>query len=217
MTTATVLASVRTLLDEANASYWENTEVYQSLTDAQNAMCGLALSVYQTKLNATSNGDVDIPLILEPLHTTKSGTLPFGQDTITLPNPVLSVISVQYNPNATTPLYPVRMRERSEASVFQKSNSYLGSIGNDYYVRFKGNIILIFETASAFDYAGYSIEIIAQPIDISASVDPILPDITQLSLVEFAFSKLLAKDQRTQESSDAFNKFMSLSQPLVIL
>jgi hypothetical protein len=215
MISADVLARTRLLLDEAIASYWTDDEVYSSLTDAQNAICGLALSVYDMKVKVSN--DASIPFVLEPLHSVKTGTIALGINTTTLPLPILLLISLQYNPSATTPLYPVRMRNISNAGQFQKSNSYLGNVGTDYFATLTSNKVLTFETMSTYDYAGYSAEVISQPLDINSGTNPSIPDITQNALAYFAFSQLLAKDQRSEESIKAFNMFMQLSQPLVTL
>jgi hypothetical protein len=131
--------------------------------------------------------------------------------------PILALISAKYNSNTITPLYPVIMRGVAGANIFQQNNSYLLNTGTTYFAKLTLNKVLTFETLSTNNSASYLLEYISQPIDISVSINPVLPDITMDSMAQFAFSQLLSKDQRAEESANAFKVFMQLSQPLVIL
>ena len=306
MTTANLLARLRTLLDESSASYWTDTECYQALSDGQSAVTNIALSVYRAKKMMLANEDVKLPYILNELYQERSGTLGTGQTTlvwnttaigqvstavvndggttgyvagdliqvsgagghncilqvqtvsggavltfsivyggtgystatgisttkitgsgdntftvdvtsVTPSNSVLELIWITYNAAGSTPLYPVRFRHESSGGKFQKTNSYLTTVSTDYYATFSNNNTIVFETASTSNSATWNAGVIPVLTDIDASHNPSLPDITLESVAQFAFAKLLSKDQRDDESKSAFQKFLQLSQTLVTL
>ena len=122
MTNASLLARLRTMLDEASAAYWTDTEAYQALTDGQNALVAMAVSQYlqsMEKLVGTGTyahlveiqkEEIDVPYILQGLYSMQSGTVPSGNSSASFSGTVLTLIWALYNPGAATPLYPIRLR-----------------------------------------------------------------------------------------------------------
>jgi hypothetical protein len=154
---------------------------------------------------------------LSPLYSVLTGTIASAATSVTLANAILELISLKYNSATTTPLYSVRMRNLSSANIFQQDNSFLASSGTNYFAKFSNNKIITFETASTNNSATYSAEVIAEPTDIDANTNPVLPDITRDAMAYFAFGQLLAKDQRSTEADTALKTFFNLSQSLVAL
>jgi hypothetical protein len=201
------------ILEVASANYWTDTEIYASLTDGQEALCNLALSVYRAKKQA--DPDTPVPYLLQPLYDIIATTLGTGHSSIALSNPVLELISLKYNHNAASPLYSVRFRNLSSAAIFQQDNTYLSITGTEYYARFYNNDTISLETASTSAASAYSAEVLIEPTDITASVDPIIPDVARDAIAYFAFSQMLSKDQRSQEAQQALQVFFQLSQSLI--
>ena len=201
------------ILEVSSANYWTDTEIYASLTDGQEAICNLALSVYRAKKQA--DPDTPIPYILSPLYSIIATTLGTGKSSISLTYPVLELISLKYNHNAATPLYSVRFRNLSSAAIFQQDNTYLSITGTEYYAQFYNNDTIALETASTNAASAYSAEVLTEPTDISSSVDPVIPAIARDAIAYFAFSQMLSKDQRSQEAQQALQVFFQLSQPLI--
>ena len=62
MTSTVMLAAMRTLLEEASASFWTDAECYAALADAQNEIIKELISVYKMKRTQISGMVKDIPL-----------------------------------------------------------------------------------------------------------------------------------------------------------
>jgi hypothetical protein len=202
------------ILAVSEATYFTNTEIYQALTDGQNSLCSIAVAAYKSRKNSVGL-DIEVPYILQPLYTTLSGTVTSGTNTITLTNPIFELLSLAYNSNSSTPLYPVRFRNVSGANIFQQANDFLPNMGTYYYAKFYSNKVIALETASTNNASAYMAEIIGQPVDIDASNNPSLPDVAMSVIAQFAFSQLLSKEKRLEEAKNAFGAFIKLSQPLV--
>lgn len=214
MTSANLLARLRTLLDEASASYWTDTEAYAALADGQNAVVTIALGVLRASRMAKPNGDVALPFVLKPLYAVQTGTVASGQSAATLTGNVLEVLWVTYNSATGTPLYPVRIRHNSYASQFQKANTYLvaSTTTNEYYAQITNLTTITFETASTNNAAAYNVGLLSQATDIASGQNPVLPDEAVPAILMFAFARLLNKDQRLEEAVEAFKEFVSLAQ-----
>jgi len=216
MTGPNLLARLRTLLDEASASFWTDAEAYAALADGQNAVIALALGVYRAKKFATPNQDIPLSPLLQTLYSTQTATVASGASTASLTGTVLELVWVKYNSAAGSPLYPARVRFHSPASEFKAANSFLVATiaSGEYYIRF-ANPVITFETASTNNAAAWIAGVLTQPTDIGASQASVIPDSAVEAIVEFAFARCLSKDQRTQESQEAFSKFIKLTQGVI--
>lgn len=216
MTGANLLARLRTLLDEASASFWTDTEAYAALADGQNAVIALSLGVYRAKKSSLLNQDVPLPLVLQALYATQTATVNSGASSASLSGTVLELVYLKYNHSAVSPLYPARLRNFSPASEFKAANSFLVATpsSGEYYIRFN-NPTITFETASTDNAATWIAGVLSQPTDIGASQASVIPDTCVPAIVQFAFARMLSKDQRVQESQDAFGKFMQSAQAVI--
>src|SRR3990167_2843854 len=213
MTGPNLLARLRTLLDEASASFWTDAEAYAALADGQNAVIYLALGLYRAKKFAIHNQDVPLSPLLQPLFTTVTATVNSGLSTATLSAVPLELIWLKYNHNAGTPLYPARVRFQSPASEFKAANSFLvaTTASGEYYIRFT-NPVITFDTASTNNAATYLAGVLAQATDIGASQASVIPDNCVPAILQFAFARCLSKDLRTSDSQAAFNSFIQFAQ-----
>lgn len=213
MTSANLLARLRTLLDEASASFWTDTEAYAALADGQNAVIALSLGVYRAKKQSLLNQDVPLSQVLQSLFATQTATVNSGASSASLTGTVLELVYVTYNHSAATPQRPCRVRYHSPSSEWKAANSYLVATpaSGEYYIRWK-NPTITFETASTDNAAAYVAGVLSQPTDIGAAQNPTIPDNCMPAVLQFAFARMLSKDQRVQESRDAFERFLKLAQ-----
>lgn len=221
MTSANLLLRVRTMLDEASASYWSDAEIYAAATDGQSTLLSLALAVDSAKEDKSANQDIDLSLFLSYFYSVVTGTVASGTSTITLSGAVLEILWLLYNPAAASPLYPVRFRRLGEAYQFQSRNQYLSgtSAANDYYAiplkAASGSGTITLETASTNNAATYNAGVITQPADIAAGQSPTAPDIAMDAIATFAFGRMMIKDQRNDEANAAFARFLQMAQGVI--
>lgn len=213
MTGPNLLARLRTLLDEASAAYWTDAEAYQALADGQNAVIAIALGVYRAKKLSLANQDVPLSPLLQTLYGTQTATVTSGASTASLTGTVLELVWVKYNHSAATPLYPARLRFHSPASEFKAANSFLvaTTTSGEYYIRF-ANPVITFETASTNSASVWLAGVLTQPTDIASGQASTIPDSAVPAILQFAFARMLSKDQRVSESQDAFKRFLEHAQ-----
>lgn len=216
MTSANLLARLRTLLDEASASFWTDTEAYAALADGQNAVIALSLGVYRSRKFSMPNQDVPLPHTLQSIFATQTATVNSGASTAALSGTVLELVYVKYNHSAVSPLYPARRRNYSPASEFKAANSFLVATpsSGEYYIRFN-NPTITFETASTDNAATWIAGVLSQPTDIASGQVPVIPDNCMPAVLQFAFARLLSKDQRVTESQNAFKRFLENAQSVI--
>ena len=317
MTNASLLARLRTMLDEASAAYWTDTEAYQALTDGQNALVAMAVSQYlqsMEKLVGTGKyahlveipkEEIDVPYILQGLSSMQSGTVASGNSSASFSGTVLTLIWALYNPGGATPLYPIRLRSIAGVhpvnytnpnpflnEISTAVNGYasftqlppasgavgqftIGNAGTNYvagdFVKLSGgganavflvatigaggvitgltlvqsgsgysvggpystttnsvsgagctisitqlgNATLTFESVSSSNSAAWQAGVITQPVDITSVQNPTLPDICLSPIVEFAFAKMMIKDQRNDEANSAMQRYQMLAQSII--
>lgn len=213
MTGPNLLARLRTLLDEASAAYWTDAESYAALADGQNAVIAIALGVYRAKKFSLPNQDIPLSHVLQSLFSTQTATVGVGVATASLTGTVLELVYVKWNSAAATPLYACRVRNYSPASEFKAANSFLVATptSGEYFIRFN-NPTITFETVSTNAAATYLAGVLTQPTDIGAAQASTVPDICVPAIVQFAFARMLSKDQRVAESQDAFKRFLQHAQ-----
>lgn len=216
MTSANLLARLRTLLDEASASFWTDAEAYAALADGQNAVIALSLGVYRAKRMATLNQDVALSKVLQSIFATQTATVASGASTASLTGTVFELVYVTYNHSAASPQRPCRLRNYSPSSEWKAANSFLVATpaSGEYYIRFN-NPALKFETASTDNAATWVAGALTQPTDIASGQNPVIPDTCMPAVLQFAFARMLSKDQRLQESSDAFGRFFQTVQAVI--
>ena len=192
MTSALMLSRVRTLLDEASASFWTDTECYAALSDGQREV-----------VNTVKN-----PQILKVLLKTLSGS-DGTSSAITLPTDFRQFVNATYTTVTTEDQKPCRIVNYDADFLLEKDNSYLAPNRATPVVYINATIglrLIYFEPTSI--HADYTIKYLKQPTEISGAVEPILPEETHEAIILFAFSFLLRKDLRAQEADGVYKLFL---------
>ena len=217
MTTSDLLARLRTMLDEASAGFWTDTEAYSAFTDGQLQLCELAVGML--KARRAESIYVDIPFILKSLLTIESSVgLPSATSSITLTGQAMELISFTYRKdNTALSIVPCFIRKSNYADAFLQGNPFATANGTtEYYVLFTPPSTITLETPVSGDYGSFAATYIKRPANITASVDPILPDEASQAVLQFAFARMMAKDGRDAEAQGAMKAFADLSQPLIM-
>ena len=203
-----LLAEVRTFIDENTAAFYEDSEIYSALTNAQTEYATLILAQYKERVKINNNEE--LPEVLRGLISTKAGTIAAPLFSFTLPTDFFYDISVTYNHQSTGSLKPCRRRAYDRNLPFKQANSYLLADTTKEYFYLLGTSALAFETAVSSGTGGYSMNYLIKPTDIDASTDPVLPAFTFPAFLQYAFGDIINKDGRTQESLAYYQKFLSM-------
>ena len=215
MTSANLLARLRTLLDESAASFWTDAECYAALSDGQREVANITYKIYDTLRRV--DRDLELPKVLRSLITAVSASTGSGTSFITLAATAwLDIISIQYN-HTTGAKKPVLIRRNRETVLFQNQNTYMADdeTNADYwaYISYSG----IIQLSHAADANGtHTVEYLAVPTEIASATDPILPDMCVEAILHYGFAELLKKDQKLQEANQEYNIFIQLVQNLVM-
>lgn len=205
---ANAYARLATLLDEAKESFWSEAARYQALSDGQRAVTTSVLKVFQAM--RVRDISASLPIVLK--DTVKQVTANLGTPnttTIALPADYLDYVNFTYTPATGVTLNPYIMNVTPETPRLM-ANSYFGS-GDTVYV-LNGNINLGFPSGTG---ASYVLNYIADPADMSSSVDGVLSDRCQNAVVTWAYANLLKKDNRLAESQAELQRFDFMVQELV--
>lgn len=194
MTRTEMLANARTLLDEASASFWTDTEIYTALANGQQEAANYFFNIYK-KLRE-QNPLIALPQPLESLYLTTTGTTTTGL--VTNPTGFWHLILATYAYNGGTS-YNCRLQSLSPSLLFDIGNTYLTATAtNPTVYQVTATQFLFLPTASGT--ANYSVGYIKFPSAITAAVDPTLPVSTHSAIVHWAVAQMLFKDQRPQEA-----------------
>jgi hypothetical protein len=212
MTSASMLAYVRTMLDEAQASFWSDAQIYAALTAGQERIVNLALATFLAKQEVNPN--TDVPHLLVPLLSIQNLLINNSTGTAQLPNDYLQIVyaGVSLNNGACGPILRRRMNYHT---LSDQNNSLLtattGQTVGEYIGYIVGTTFYLEQTfSSGTNYI--KLTYIAQPQAISSTQQPVLPMEVHEPICEFAFATLLSKDQREQEAAMEFQKFASMIQ-----
>lgn len=185
-----MLAHVRTLLDEASAGYWTDTEIYRSLTNGQ-TMTASKLHIKGSSLIENLRKDL--------AQSEASGWL-------NLPSDYWFFIGVKYASVGGGTEYPCLLRRGARFN--KESNAYLAGTSSQPYVYVTDNTLDFDPSGSSgMTPRTYTLSYYSKPTDISASVEPILLSITHPAITQYAFAELLLKDEKNQESALEFQKY----------
>ena len=205
-----LLAQVRTFIDENSANFWEDSEIYSALSDAQKEYASIVLTIYKEKLKIDKN--LELPEVLRGLVTTEVDTIAAVSSTFTIPSDFMYDLSLKYNHQSTSSLKPCFKREIDKNYYFKQANSLLqADTTKEYYYSLNGTTFA-FETEVSIGTGGYSLVYLAVPTAITSSVDPVLPGFTFPALLQYAFGDVINKDGRTQESLAYYSKFQNMVQ-----
>lgn len=199
MTSVEMLARLRTLLDEASAGFWTDTEAYSALSDGQREVVDILFSKNRKhsllkSLLKTATGS----------NTTSTG--------ITLPTDFKDFVNAEYASVTGASKMPCKLVDYDEVFLRDKENSYLTPIRATpviYLNATTGLRLICFEpTSSASDY---NIVYLKQPTEIASGTDPILPVETHEAIIMYAYSFLLRKDLRQAEADSILTVFTNLA------
>lgn len=209
MTNTEMLFKLRAMLDEASAElYVDATDLYGALSDAQLELCNvIALSWYeenQVKLAA-------IPRAIQPLITTKAGTIATPSHSFILID-IIRPISIQWNPESSTIADGKYCVFTSSDGAFLKllENSLLSG---GHYSWWDGALVFV-NPPSNHANAGYSLEYIKVPVDISSSVQPITNEVAHDAIVERA-CWIILKDRENEQANIHLRMYGTLLQGLM--
>lgn len=190
MTTAEMLARVRTLLDEASAGFWTDAEVYYALTDGQIETINILIKMFEQ-----TN---ELPKALIPLGKTQTGS-----GTASLAADFLYPVSMV----ATLNSVPIFIRGFGKHRDHLIENTYLASSSTQPYAYFQGSQVVLETTlAWALDY-------IKKPADIESGVDPTIGAGAHDAIVQYAFAYILRKIKDPRADNE-FNKYFNLAQSI---
>jgi len=197
MKTTELLSRARTLLDESSSGFWEDSEIYRSLSDGIKSLVRIHLAIWKAKSKV--NPSEPLPETLRPLYQTTTGT-----GTTNLPPDFMDYLSLKNTADNSV----IYIRDNSKAKVWEQSNTYLASDSTNPYAYFSDTQIVL-ETSVSWE-----MEYLKIPDDVDGSTDPELPDTVREALVDYAFSDLMRKDRKLNESAEAFNRFMQAVQQI---
>lgn len=186
MTTATMLTRCRTLLDEASAGLWADTEIYSALADGQNAIIDILLA---------KRGEQPLHYLLKDIMVNAGHT-----SGATAPSGFIELISATVDGT------------RADIVSFQ---DYMNRSGNTYLTPTTSNpLAYVIEDLTAKEIHSdptTSLEIyyLKTPSEIASGVEPTLTRGHE-AIVQYAFSFLLEKEKRTQESMAELEKFYKM-------
>lgn len=187
-----LLSKVRTLLDEATAGNWQDTEIYAALNDGQREIINFVLAVYKQKI--AINPDEKLPEILRVLFATTT-----GGGTQNLPSGFLYPLSL-YGTSSNVPIF-IRPDGATRAAL--KANTYLASSASQPFASFNATQVIM-ETGAV----SWTMEYLASPSsDIDGSHDPVLGSIGYNAMVEYATAFLLTKDENPRSQQHLENFF----------
>lgn len=207
MTTATMLAKVRTFLDESSASFWTDVEVYASLAHGQISVIEFLFAIYQQKRRI--DPDTGLPEELRSLTTYVASSM--AASALALPSGFLWLLSAKWDHDATGGGLPCRVINIDRSFDFHISNTFLAPTSADP-VAYVGasvstgnqsiNFLPVYSTTGA-----YQIYYLKHPTAIAAGQEPTLPEVTHNAIVEYATYAMLMKDQRPQEAQVHYNLY----------
>lgn len=178
MTTAQMVAEVRTKLDEAAAGLWTDTEIYRALNNGQ--------IMTASKLHAQKKFG-----FLNELYSSKVALI----SDLTLPTDYWQYI------DSAVDNKPCLLRTGDKFN--KEGNYYLTGDDDQRYIYLNGSSIYFNLVFTGYYWLNYY----KKPTEVAVSVNSILDDRIHPSLVQYAFADLLLKDEKHEQSALEFQKY----------
>lgn len=201
MTSANMLSAVRTLLNEASASYWADADIYVWLSEGQKEVLKGVLSMYLER----KNKDPYIPTVIQKqiigtnIDTSSKTSADFPADFVHL-------IGAKYTPDGIdVDKAPLRVLTKTAENLSKEVNTYLVPSNEQPIGYLTGFSLELYPIPTA--NSNLDLNYVKDTTDISASTQPVLPPFTHNAIVQYAFSQALLKDEREQDASNSLNKF----------
>jgi hypothetical protein len=187
MVNTVMLSSLRTKLDEASASFWTDVECYRALSDGQLEVT----SILPYQMLAKN--------IIQATLT--SGSIVGTTYEIARPTDVLRLLNALFND------IPARLILNDKEQLKSNTNTFMLPTVADPTMYEKDNLY-VFEPSDASDTV--IVDYVPILADIDASTSSTLIETSHPSIVQYAFSDLLKKSDRIQESTNEFGLFTTM-------
>jgi hypothetical protein len=207
MTTAIMLAKVRTFLDESSASFWTDAEIYAALAHGQIACIDIILTVYKQRYKIDPNHE--LPNELRVLETNNSAGIAASK--INIPAGFIWLVNANWDHDSTGGEKPCRIVSMDRGFNHHIDNTFLAPSATDpiAYVAPEIsagaqsiNFLPVYSTT-----ATYTIYYLKYPTAIAVGQEPTLPEGMHNAIVEYATYAMLMKDQRPQEAQAHYNLY----------
>lgn len=209
MTSGTMLSSLRTLLDEASAGFYTDSELYNALSFGQRECVYYFSNLF--KKARELNPSEPLHRFLKPLVDSETDTATVNEIFQFNSNPIFILNASYKNSTLDSTFKPCFIRD--EGGIYDLDNDYLKpsvnsptvemyNTGNWYY-RFRPD----FDNTEGGDYI---INWVKEPTDITSVINPIVAEDLHNAIVQYAFSFILRKDSRMQESGAELQKFYQM-------
>jgi hypothetical protein len=196
MLSTEMLSRCRTLLDEASAGFFGDTEIYSALTDGQQECANYFYNIYKSLIKVDANAS--LPESLEPLYTIATGTATLG--VVNKPADFWGIISATFN----TSICKILPLDKALFSYIE--NTYTQPTTTSPIVYQASSSTLMFLPATS---SGYILRYIKIPTVIASATNPILSKQTHTAIVHWATAQMLFKDQRPQEAQLHLQNFIN--------
>lgn len=195
MTRTEMLAYVRTYLDEATeAFYKDDEEIYPILTEAQLEVVNVVAKKW---LETNRNREMsEVPLVLQPLLTNSTSLLASGADSFTVPT-MMFPVSLKWTPSAIAHTTYPTTQQCVWISMSRVTEFLQNPLTKDGFFAWRRGATILLNPKSSITNAVATIEHIATPADITASVDATIHEVGHKALCERALW-LLLKDRELQ-------------------
>lgn len=199
-----LLARVRTALDEVSSGFWTDAEIFLALSDGQNELITYLLNVWKQK--QLINFEEPLPEVLAPVVVPATCTRSSAK-VYALPTDYLQQIAV-----AAPGGEAILVRRQGMGKVSQAVNTYLKAATGADYCSIGSTII-----TEGTDHASVTLTYVKAPANMTTDVDPVLTsNSAKIAMVQYALADLLKKDEKYQESMQEFQKFLSMVMNLYV-
>jgi len=197
MTSTVMLAAVRTIFDEASASFWTDAEVYAALADGQNQVIERLLSMYRQ----TGQMKNELTFVLFD----DVGT----DDNVAVPAGMLEFLRATYDHDGTGGEEPCEILTHDQVLKRQDSTFTTATSTEPVaYIKSATDALKIYFLPVKSGTPAFTIWHITKPADIASAVNPTLPVTTHSAIVHYAASRMLEKDQRPTEAQAQYGLFI---------
>lgn len=201
MTSTSMLSAVRTLLNEASASYWTDAEIYVWLSSGQKEVLQGIIAMYMER----KGKDPYVPSIIAK-QITELNIDTSSKTVADFPADFTYFIGAKYTPDGVdVEKAPLRVMPKTAENQIKMANTYLLPTNEQPIGYITGNSVELYPaptTTSSLD-----LSYVKDTTDISASTQPVLQPFTHNAIVRFAFAQALLKDERDSDSDKELNKF----------
>jgi hypothetical protein len=204
MTSLEIKSRVLFLLDDEDADYWTESDVYQAISAGQ-------LEIFKRGLAIFIQNNSKLPYILTPFQKETDAAAAGKKNKF--PPSFQHLISARYEHNVaamTSAALPVIIQKKDYNFYSDRKNPYFqgadkGPVGW-YSIDASGDECLEIETTDT-NYGMIQLNYLKTPDAINESVNPEINTTAHESLVQYAYASLLLRDEQFQASAAEMNKF----------